>query len=207
MSPEQTSPSDTEPPDDAEEPPDGARDETGDAQASLPRPRLRRWIPGIRPRLATTLLALITVGAAALTTVIYFTQDRPDQQTDHAAVDAAIRAASAGTVALLSYSPESTDHDFSAAEAHLTGDFLTYYTKFTQQIVGPAAKQRGVKATANVVRAAVSEMHPRTAVVLVYIDQSSVSKEKPDPEFFASSVLVTVEKNNNTWLISKFQPV
>jgi Mce-associated membrane protein len=51
-----------------------------------------------------------------------------------------------------------------------------------------------------VVRAAVSEMHPRTAVVLVYIDQSSVSKDKPDPEFYASSVLVTVEKNNNTWL-------
>lgn len=207
MSPEQTSPSDTQPPADAEEPPNDTQDETGDAQASIPRPRSRRWIPRIRPRLATTLLALITVGAAALTTIIYFTQDRPDQQTDHAAADAAVRAASAGTVALLSYSPESTDHDFSAAEAHLTGDFLTYYTKFTQQIVGPAAKQRGIKATANVVRAAVSEMHPSTAIVLVYINESTVSKDKPDPEFSASSVLVTVENNNNTWLISKFEPV
>ncbi len=207
MSPEQTSPSDTQPPDDAEQPPDGARDETGDAQASIPRLRSWRWIPRTRPRLATTLLALITVGAAALTTVIYFTQDRPDQQTDHAAVDAAVRAASAGTVALLSYSPDSTDHDFSAAEAHLTGDFLTYYTKFTQQIVGPAAKQRDIKATANVVRAAVSEMHPGHAVVLVFINESTVSKDKPDPEFSASSVLVTVDNTNNTWLISKFEPV
>lgn len=207
MSPEQASPSDTQPPADAEEPPNDTQDQTGDTQASPPRPRSRRWIPRIRPRLATTLLALITVGAAALTTIIYFTQDRPDQQTDHAAADVAVRAASAGTVALLSYSPESADHDFSAAEAHLTGDFLTYYTKFTQQIVGPAAKQRGINATANVVRAAVSEMHPRTAVVLVYINQSTVSKDKPDPEFSASSVLVTVENNNNTWLISKFEPV
>lgn len=90
MSPEQTSPSDTQPPADAEEPPNDTQDETGDAQASIPRPRSRRWIPRIRPRLATTLLAPITFGAAALTTIIYFTQDRPDQQTDHAAADANI---------------------------------------------------------------------------------------------------------------------
>ena len=207
MSPEQTSPSDTEPLDGAQEPPDDTQDQTSRAQPAMSRPRPRRRIPRVGPRLATTLLALITVGAAALTTIIYFIQDRPDQQTDRGAADAAVRAASAGTVALLSYSPESTGHDFSAAESHLTGDFLTYYTKFTQQIVGPAAKERGIKATANVVRAAVSEMHPRTAVVLVFINESTVSKDKPDPDSSASSVLVTVEKHNNTWLISKFEPV
>ena len=79
----------------------------------------------------------------------------------------ALDAAKTGTVALLSYSPESLDKDFAAAKSHLTGDFLSYYTQFTQQIVTPAAKQKSVKTAASVVRAAVSDMHPDSAVVLV----------------------------------------
>ena len=65
----------------------------------------------------------------------------------------ALDAAKTGTVALLSYSPESLDKDFAAAKSHLTGDFLSYYTQFTQQIVTPAAKQKSVKTAASVVRA------------------------------------------------------
>jgi Mce-associated membrane protein len=173
--------------------------------ASTPGRRKPGWIR--RPWLVPAVVALFAVAAAAVTVVIYFTQYRPDQQTDAAAASAAVQAAKTGTEALLSYSPNTLDHDFSTAESHLTGDFLTYYTKFTQEIVTPAAKQKGVTATANVVRAAVSQIHPTTAVVLVYINQTTVSTEKPDPELTNSSVLVTLDKNDNKWLISKFEPV
>ena len=62
------------------------------------------------------------------------------------------RPRSDGTVALLSYSPESLDKDFATAKSKLTGGFLSYYTQFTEQIVTPAAKQKSVK-TAGVGRA------------------------------------------------------
>lgn len=166
--------------------------------------RVLRWCAA---RGLPLLLAVLLVGAAALSAGLYFSQYRTDQQTGSAAEHSAIAAASDGTVALLSYSPDSLDRDFSAAKAHLTGDFLSYYNQFTQQIVEPAAKQKGVKTSAAVVQSAVSELHPDRAVVLLFINQTTTSTEKPDPSLSASSVLVTLTKVNGAWLISKFDPV
>jgi Mce-associated membrane protein len=134
-------------------------------------------------------------------------QYRPDQETNPAAATVALDAAKTGTIALLSYSPESLEKDFAAAKSHLTGDFLSYYTQFTEQIVTPAAKQKSVKTSASVVQAAVSELQPNSAEVLVFINQTTVSKENPDGSFAASAVKVGMRKINDTWLISAFDPV
>jgi Mce-associated membrane protein len=64
-----------------------------------------------------------------------------------------------------------------------------------------------VKTNAVVVRAAVSELHPNSAVVLVFVNQSTVSKDRPEPSLTSSSVLVTLTKANGKWLISSFNPV
>jgi Mce-associated membrane protein len=158
-----------------------------------------RWLPLVA--------AVLLVAAAALSARLYFHQYRPDQLTSSDAAQGAVRAASDGTVAILSYSPDTLDRDFSNAKQHLTGDFLSYYNQFTQQIVAPAAKQKGVKTSAAVVQSAVSELHPDSAVVLLFINQSTTSSDRPDPALAASSVLVTLKKVNGAWLISKFDPV
>ncbi|HEX2286288.1 MAG TPA: hypothetical protein VHI10_15950 [Mycobacterium sp.] len=158
-------------------------------------------------KLGVILLAAALVASAAVAAWLYFYQYRPDQQVDAAASQVALDAAKNGTVALLSYSPESLDKDFSAAKSHLTGDFLSYYTQFTEQIVTPAAQQKAVKTTASVVRAAVSELRPDSAVVLVFINQNTTSKENPDGAFAASSVKVGLKKIDGAWLISSFDPV
>jgi Mce-associated membrane protein len=149
-------------------------------------------------------LLLISGGSAAW---LYFNQYKPDQQTNPDVARAVVSAASDGTVAMLSYSPESLDKDFAAAKSHLTGDFLSYYNKFTEQIVAPAAKEKSLKTTAHVMGAAVSELHPDSAVVLVFVDQSTTSKDKPDPSMAASSVLVSLTRVNSHWLITKFDPI
>ncbi|WP_101946483.1 hypothetical protein [Mycobacterium sp. 3519A] len=164
----------------------------------------RRAVVG---RIGAIVLAVALLASGGATAWLYFNQYRADRQTDDAAANVALDAAKVGTVAMLSYSPESLDKDFANAKSHLTGDFLSYYTNFTQQIVTPAAKQKAVKTTAAVVRAAVSEMHPDSAVVLVFINQNTTSKENPDGAFAASAVKVGLKKVNDTWLISSFDPV
>jgi Mce-associated membrane protein len=166
------------------------------------RPRMLRNVKVVPVILV--LLLLISGGAA---TWLYLKQYRPNQQTNPDVARAVVSAASDGTVALLSYSPESLDKDFATAKSHLTGDFLSYYNQFTEQIVAPAAKQKSLKTTAHVMGAAVSELHPDSAVVLVYVDQSTTSKDKPDPSMAASSVLVSLTRVNSDWLITKFDPV
>jgi Mce-associated membrane protein len=160
-----------------------------------------------RRRLLAALLITLVVASAALAGSLLYFQYRPDQATDAAAAKSAITAASDGTVAILSYSPETLDRDFSSAKSRLTGDFLSYYTKFTQEIVAPAAKQKSVKTSAVVVRAAVSEIHQSSAVVLVFVNQSTVSADRAEPSLTSSSVLVTVTKAGDNWLISSFNPI
>jgi Mce-associated membrane protein len=162
---------------------------------------------GARRHWAALALALALVAAAGLTSWMFFFVYQPDRETDDAAVQSAIKAASDGTVALLSYSPESLDKDFATAKSKLTGSFLSYYTQFTEQIVAPAAKQKAVKTQAAVVRAALSEIHPDNAVVLVFINQTTESKDRPDASFINSAVRVTMQKIDGGWLISSFDPV
>ena len=73
---------------------------------------------------------------------LYFTQYRPDKQTDAAVAQSAVNAARDGTVALLSYKPDTLNQDFAAAKSHLTGDFLNYYDQFTKQVVTPGRPRR-----------------------------------------------------------------
>lgn len=162
---------------------------------------------GVRAKVGMILLAAALVVSAGLAGWLYVNQYRPDQQTDPAAAEVALDAATSGTIALLSYSPDSLDQDFAAAKARLTGEFLSYYTQFTEQIVTPAAREKSVKTAASVVRAAVSEMEPESAEVLVFVNQTTTSKENPDGAFAASSVKVGLEKIDGAWLIASFDPV
>ncbi|AGP62383.1 twin-arginine translocation pathway signal [Mycobacterium intracellulare subsp. yongonense 05-1390] len=173
--------------------------------------RLKRFAARARKRssgkIVPAVLALLVVASLALLGGLYWFSYRPDRATDAAAAKSAISAASDGTVAVLSYSPDTLDRDFSSAKSHLTGDFLSYYDQFTQQIVAPAAKQKAVKTTAVVLRAAVSDLHPNSAVVLLFVNQSTQSKDRPEPTFTNSSVSVTLTKADGKWLISSFNPI
>jgi Mce-associated membrane protein len=153
------------------------------------------------------LLAASVIAAVGLVGGLFFFQYRPDRQIDDAAAHRAIRAASDGAVAALSYSPDSMDRDFANAKSHLTGEFLAYYNKFTEQLVAPMVQQKHITQTAKVVRAAVSELHPELAVVLVFLNQTATSNDKPQPLVTPSSVRVTVTKVNGSWLISKMDPL
>jgi len=44
-------------------------------------------------------------------------------------------------------------------------------------------------------------------VVLVFVNQVTTSKERPDPSMASRSVLVWVAKEHANWLITKFDPV
>jgi Mce-associated membrane protein len=156
---------------------------------------------------AAIALTMALVASAGLAAWMFFFVYKPDRAGNEAAMQSAEKAAADGTVALLSYSPDSLDKDFATAKSKLTGSFLSYYTQFTEQIVAPAAKQKAVKTQAAVVRKAVSEIHPDSAVVLVFINQTTESKDRPDASFINSAVRVTLQKIDGGWLISSFDPV
>lgn len=157
-------------------------------------------------RIGAAVLAVFLVASLSVLGWLYWFSYRPDSAVDADAAKAAITAASDGTVAVLSYAPDTIERDFSTARSHLTGEFLTYYDNFTKQIVGPATQQKSLKTTAVVLRAALTEFQPNSAKVLLFINQSTLSKDRPEPTMTSSSVLVTLTKADGKWLISQFNP-
>ncbi|GLE51905.1 hypothetical protein [Mycobacterium montefiorense] len=167
------------------------------------RPWARRCLAKWRSIVAATLV----VAALGFTGGTYFIVYRPDQQVGDAAAHQVVQAASDGAVAVLSYSYEHLHRDLANAKSHLTGDFLAFYDKFAEDVVAPTAQQGQLTATAKVIRAAVSDLHSDSAIVLVFVDQATTSVQKKDPEKTQSAVQVTLTKVNDSWLIAKFDPV
>jgi Mce-associated membrane protein len=166
-------------------------------RVSKRRRRLSRW--------RAILLALLLVASTGFGGGYFYTVYRTDLQTDNDATRQAVKAASDGAVALLSYSPETLSSDFANAKSRVTEKYLAYYQQFAERIVGPAAMQGRVTTTASVVKSAASEMHPDSAVVLVFLRQKTASKEKPDPVVTTSAMRVTLAKVNGSWLIEKVE--
>lgn len=159
----------------------------------------RRWIVVI-----VVIVFTVSGGAAEAT---YWLMHRPDTRTDAAVRTQVLDAATQGMTSLLNYAPESFDKDFTTAKSHLTGEFLTYYIQFTDKIVAPAVKQREVKTNATVAQAAISQLTPDKATVLLFVNQVTTSKDKADPALANSSILVSLTRARNAWLISEVNPV
>jgi len=183
----------------------GASDETAvteevgaEQTTAAPGPRLRWSVVVPVALLVASLVAFVSV---------YWFLFRSDQLTNAAAQQQAVAAAREGTEAVLSYSSENLDQSLAAAKSHLTGDFLDHYSKFTDDVVRPAVTEKGVKTEANVARAAVSQMKPGSAQVLVFVNQVTTSRDRPSPALATSTVMVTLVKNGDTWLIAEFKPI
>ena len=170
---------------------------TSDPKASRQHSALRSFLSTARSRWCS----------AAVLTTVYLTQYQVMRQTGAAVEQAAVAAASSGTVALLSYAPDTIDADLATAKSQMTGEFLTYYSKFTADVVAPAVRDRGVRASARAVDAALMEIQPTEAKVLVFLNQETVSRDRPEPAYTASSVIVSLAKVDGEWLISAFNPV
>jgi Mce-associated membrane protein len=117
-----------------------------------------------------------------------------------------VRVATDGTVALLSYRPETVQMDLEGAIGRLTGTFRDTYTKLTHDVVIPGAQQKQISAVATVPAAASMSATATHAVVLLFVDQT-VTIGKDAPTNTASNVRVTLDKVDSRWLISQFDPV
>jgi Mce-associated membrane protein len=166
-----------------------------------------RAVSGLMTHWRPTLVLASVITSVALVAFLFLTQYLPDRKVDAAVARQVVAAASDGAAAALSYSSDSLDRDFAAARSHLTGDFLAYYDKFTKDFVVPGVRDKHLTQTVTVVRAAVSELEPNSAVVLVFLNETTVSKDKPQPLITPSGVRITLAKVGGKWLISKLDPV
>lgn len=116
------------------------------------------------------------------------------------------RVASEDAVALLSYKADSADKELGAARERLTGEFKDAYTTLTREVVIPGAKEKHISATAKVSAAAPVSATANHAIVLLFVNQT-VTIGNGAPTDTQPVIRVTLDKVNERWLVSHFDPV
>jgi Mce-associated membrane protein len=169
---------------------------------AAPTRRTRRWAwtrllaYGVLPALVMSL----TLGAA------YLKWRDESIRATQAAAEQSVRTATDTTIAVLSYRPDTVDRDLTAARDRLTGPFADQYSQLVHDVVAPGAKQKHIAAQATVPAAASVSATDNHAVVLVFVNQT-VNVGTDPPSSTASSVRVTLDKVDDRWLISAFDPI
>jgi Mce-associated membrane protein len=197
--PTTTAPEGAEP--EAEEPEDAAIAEADETDAVEPEAASGiRWSRvfafGVLPALALVL----AVAAGVLKW-----HDSEVRQTDAARAES-LQAARNTVTVMLTYEPAKIDEQLSQARDLLTGPFRETYTRMTNEIVIPGAKQQGITAVAAVPGAAIESVDKNHAVTMLYVNQKvSVGGQMPTDNL--STVKVTLDKVGDRWLVSQFEPV
>jgi Mce-associated membrane protein len=184
----------------------GVEDSAGESrQAEVPdatvvdTKRSVSWRRVIARGVLPTLALLLALGAGYLKWVDGSARDAQTASAE------SVRAAVESTIAMLSYEADTADKDLTAATGRLTGSFKDSYSSLIHDVVIPGAKEKRISAMANVPAAASVSASANHAVVLVFINQSTtIGNEAPTST--ASSVRVTLDKVQNRWLISQFDP-
>ena len=160
----------------------------------------RSWKRAIAYGLLPGLALVLAAGAG------YLKWENDSVRESQAAQTGSVKAATESTIALLSYHPDTVEKELGAARDRLTGTFRDTYTDLTNNVVIPGAKEKHISAVADVPAVASVSATEQRAIVLVFVNQT-VNVGNDAPTSTASSVRVTLDKVDDRWLISQFDPV
>lgn len=147
------------------------------------------------------LVALALVLLLAATAVLLGVRARGEDRAESAR-SAALAAAEAHAVTLLSYDHRHLDRDFARAGKVLTGSFAEDYARTTRQVVRPSAEEVKAVVTAEVASASVVRASANRAVVLLFVDQTTTSTRLEGPKVDLNRVRMTLVRSGGQWLVS-----
>ncbi len=146
------------------------------------------------------LIAAVAVGAF---TGYRFWNDRQAEQARSASVDAARRT----VAAMFTYDFNSVDTQLPKAADALTPAFKSDYLKLVDKAIAPGAKQKQLTVQATTQAAGVVSADSSHAVVLLYLNQVTTSKDSPQGTVTPSRVRVSLEKDDGHWLVGQVSPI
>ncbi|WP_194825676.1 h domain protein [Nocardia sp. XZ_19_231] len=148
---------------------------------------------------AAGLIAAIILGVSGYQ---LWQQDKTEQaRTD------AMSTASRTVSAMFTYEPATVDTELPRAADNLTESFRAEYLKLIEQAIAPGAKEKQLTVKATTQAEAVVSADAEKAVILLYLNQLTTSKDAPDGTTSGSRVRVSLDKADNRWLVSQVTPV
>ena len=148
------------------------------------------------------LVAVLVTLSLALTAGLLALRARGEDRVEQARTSA-LAAAEAHAVDLLSYDHRHLDRDFARARKILTGSFADDYTRTTESVVGPTAKDIKAVFTAEVAASSVVRASQNRVVVLLFVNQTTTSTRLEGPKVDLNRVQLSLDRVDGEWLVSK----
>lgn len=152
---------------------------------------------------ATAVVLFIAAVAVASFTGYRFWNDRQAEQARTASVDAARRS----VAAMFTYDFHTVDTELPKAANDFTPSFKSDYLKLINQVIAPGAKQKQLTVQATTQAAGVVSADRSHAVVLLYLNQVTTSKDSPQGTVTPSRVRVSLDKDGGHWLLAQVTPL
>ena len=158
-----------------------------------------------RGLLVRVLVGAVVVGLAVTALVMRHRAESLDARETASA--AAVRAARSGVESLLTYSAGTLAQDLTDERVLLTDGFADEYAAMVRRDVLPTARRFEVTNELKVVSVGVVEPGEDVVTVLLFVDQLTRSRARPQGITQGGRIEATVERHGRRWLISDVHPV
>lgn len=164
--------------------------------------RLRPWLGWLLPALG---IVLAVVLAAAVAFLGFEVMRTPSPDGLDQIRGAALKTGKSSAKTLLSYDYRTLDKDFTAGRRVTTGKFQRQYAATTSKTVTPSAKKYHVTVTAEVVAGSVVSARRDHVVLLLYVNQDTVSDLVKNGRLDQNRVEMTVVPVDGHWRVSELK--
>jgi Mce-associated membrane protein len=151
----------------------------------------------------TAVVLFVAALAASAFTGYRFWSDRQAEQARAASSTAAQRTLEA----IFTYDYHTVDNELPKAASNLTPGFRKDYLTLITRDIAPAAKQKELTVRATAEAAGVISTQRTHAVVMVYLNQVTTSKDSPQGSVLGTRVRVSLDKDAGQWLVGKIDPI
>lgn len=154
--------------------------------------------------LRRVLAALLVLGIVAV--CVMAVQNHRAAETERAAT-AATKAARTGVPAILNYTDATLDTQLAASRRLMTPEYAKQFSTMVKAKVWPQARKFAVANQVGVVSIGIVRVTPDTAVVLVFANQTTRTKAKPEGITQGTRLELTLEHHDGRWLINGMRPL
>lgn len=161
---------------------------------------------GVRARIIIlAVLGVVIVTSAIVGGVSGFRYWDHRQAED--ARSSAIEAAERTVTAMFSYEFTTAETELPKAAENLSGSFREDYMKLIEQAIVPGAKEKQLIVRATSQAGGLVSSDRSHAVVMLFLNQVTTSKDSPDSTSTGSRVRVSLDRDGDRWLVSQVTPV
>lgn len=164
--------------------------------------RLRPWLGWLLPAVG---IALSVVLAAAVAFLGFQVMRTPTPDGLDQIRGAALKTGKSSAKTLLSYDYRTLDRDFAAGRRVTTGKFAQQYAATTSRTVTPSARKYHVTVTAEVVAGSVVSARRDRVVLLLYVNQDTVSDLVRNGRLDQNRVEMTMVPVDGRWRVSELK--